>query len=426
MKVLIVSTSERVGGAAVAANRLMKALNKNGVKARMLVNNKITADPEVLEVPGKWRKKYNFIFERFLIFLLNAFSRKRLFDIDPSFTGSDITRLDCFKEADVIHLHWINQGMLSLRDLRKVLRSGKPVVWTMHDQWASTGICHSTGDCVAFRQACGLCPLLAHRRKKDLSNRVFLRKKDMNRQHPVLYVTCSHWLESNVMSSGIMETQKVTAIPNPIDVASFKPLLKSDCRALCRLPLDKKLVLVGAVKVTDWRKGFDYMVKAFARLGELRPDLMQRFEIVAIGDGASSIQAVVPFVVNGYDYVSSEEDLVRLYNAVDFFFTPSLFENLPNMIMEAMACGVPCIGFEVGGIPEMIDHKRNGYVARYKDVDDLVSGISWLLALSDAEYAGMARACRDKVEKQYSEEKIAGSYRDIYEYVLQKNIAEAN
>ena len=138
MKVLIVSTSERVGGAAVAANRLMKALNKNGVKARMLVNNKITADPEVLEVPGKWRKKYNFIFERFLIFLLNAFSRKRLFDIDPSFTGSDITRLDCFKEADVIHLHWINQGMLSLRDLRKVLRSGKPVVWTMHDQWAST------------------------------------------------------------------------------------------------------------------------------------------------------------------------------------------------------------------------------------------------------------------------------------------------
>lgn len=179
--VLIVNTSERTGGAAVAANRLMKALNKNGIDAEMLVADKNTSDVHVFDIPGKLRKKYNFIFERLLILVRNKFSKKRLFEIDPAFTGTDITKLPCFKKADVIHLHWINQGMLSMRNLRKIIRSGKKIVWTMHDQWCSTGICHSTGDCLKFQTHCAACPVLQTSRRKDLAWRTFVKKKTVRR-----------------------------------------------------------------------------------------------------------------------------------------------------------------------------------------------------------------------------------------------------
>ncbi len=426
MKVLIVNTSERVGGAAVAANRLLKALNKNGIAAKMLVNNKNTDDSDVLEIPGKWRKKIKFVFERFLIFLLNGFSKKNLFDIDPAFTGTNITRLDCFKEADVIHLHWINQGMLSLKNLRQILQSGKPVVWTMHDQWASTGICHSTGDCIAFRNSCGSCPLLTHSGERDLSKRIFLHKQELNQQYSVLYITCSKWLKSQSEDSGVIRMQQIKSIPNPIDINLFKPVSKTESRSALHLPLDKKLILIGAVKLTDWRKGFDYMLRAFYRLDGMYSSLKNQLEIVAIGNGVNSIQKDIPFTVNGFSYVSSEKELARIYNAVDFFFTPSLFENLPNMIMEAMACGVPCMGFEVGGIPEMIDHKENGYVARYRDVEDLISGFSYLLNLSDNNYAVMSRQCREKVENFYSEDRVANLYKVVYEDAMSERVIRNN
>ena len=138
MRVLIVNTSEKTGGAAVAANRLMEALNNNGVKAKMLVRDKETSDITVVELPkGIWQR-WNFLWERWCIFCHMHFSRKHLFEVDIANAGTDITRMREFKEADVIHLSWINQGMLSIKDIRKIIDSGKPVVWTMHDFWPAT------------------------------------------------------------------------------------------------------------------------------------------------------------------------------------------------------------------------------------------------------------------------------------------------
>ena len=154
MKILIVNTSERAGGAAVAANRLMKALNNYGVKAKMLVRDKDTDALTVSALPPSPRLRWNFLWERLYIFFKTHFSRKHLFEIDIANTGSDITRLREFQEADIIHLHWINQGMLSLSGIQKILRSGKPVVWTMHDIWPATAICHLTLDCRSFTSKC--------------------------------------------------------------------------------------------------------------------------------------------------------------------------------------------------------------------------------------------------------------------------------
>ena len=145
MRVLIINTSERVGGAAVAASRLMRALQNSGVNVKMLVRDKQTQETNVVKLERNRLMVWNFIWERIVIWRANRFKRNNLFAVDIANTGTDITILPEFQQADVIHLHWINQGMLSLQNIRKILTSGKPVVWTMHDMWPCTGICHHAG-----------------------------------------------------------------------------------------------------------------------------------------------------------------------------------------------------------------------------------------------------------------------------------------
>ena len=151
MKVLLVNTSERTGGAAVACHRLLDALNKQGIEATMLVRDKQTDNPHVIALRKPFYMKLCFLWERFVIWANNLFSRKNLFTVSIANTGADITRLPAFKEADIIHLHWVNQGMLSLKDIRKILASGKPVVWTMHDMWPCTAICHHAQRCNRYQ-----------------------------------------------------------------------------------------------------------------------------------------------------------------------------------------------------------------------------------------------------------------------------------
>ena len=132
MRVLIINTSERIGGAAIAASRLMESLKNNGIKAKMLVRDKQTDQISVVRLKSNWLQVWKFMWERIVIWSANRFRRYHLFDVDIANTGTDITSLPEFRQADVIHLHWINQGMLSLNDIRKILTSGKPEVWTMH------------------------------------------------------------------------------------------------------------------------------------------------------------------------------------------------------------------------------------------------------------------------------------------------------
>ena len=155
MRVLLVSTFERMGGAAVAASRLGAALRADGVEVQMLVRDKQTDRPWVVALDKTHKHKLHFLWERFCIWASNRFSRENLFSVSSANTGTDITRLPAFKQADLIHLHWINQGMLSLDNVTEIIRSGKPVVWTMHDMWNASGICHHARECDHyFTQAC--------------------------------------------------------------------------------------------------------------------------------------------------------------------------------------------------------------------------------------------------------------------------------
>ena len=421
MRVLLINTSERIGGAAIAANRLMESLKNSGIKAKMLVRDKQTDQVTVVPLRHSWWRLWQFLWERVVIWSANRFKKHNLFAVDIANTGTDITSLPEFRQADIVHLHWINQGMLSLGDIKKIIESGKPVVWTMHDMWPITGICHHAQDCVKYQSQCSDCPLLYKGGSRhDLSYKVFRKKQKLYRDANITFVACSRWLEGLAKKSALTIGHRVTNIPNPINTNLFHPAEKQPIRETFHLPLDKKLLLFSSMKITDKKKGIDYLVQACRFLERKYPEFSHSIGVVVMGKESSQYASLFPFPIYCIDYTKDEKKIAAVYNSVDLFVTPSLQENLPNTIAEAMSCGIPCVGFSTGGIPQMIDHLHNGYVARYKSAEDLADGIYW--TLYDAEnYEELSTEARRKALNTYAEQTVAMKYIGIYNQITEQH-----
>lgn len=417
MRVLIVNTSEMTGGAAVAASRLMDALNNSGVKAKMLVKDKTSDSITVVGLGGRFKQRLRFLWERWCIFCHLRFNRSHLFDIDIANVGNDITSLPEFKEADVIHLSWINQGMLSLASIRKIIKSEKAIVWTLHDTWPVTGICHYTRSCQAFKRRCHNCPLLpGGGGENDLSSQVFARKKKLYQNSAIHFVACSKWLAGQAKQSALLTGLSINSIPNPIDTHVFCPQDKRQARQHMMLPQDKRVILFVSQRVTQERKGMKYFIEAIDKMVTLHPEMKDNTVIAILGSKADEVVSQLPLPCYPLGYISDERRIVSVYNSADLYVLPSLEDNLPNTIMEAMACGVPCVGFKVGGIPEMIDHQRNGYVASLANSADLATGIHW--ALCEADYSSLSQRAVDKVHSAYSQRTVAMNYIEVYNQAL--------
>ena len=405
-----------MGGAAIAAGRLMDALRNNGIQAKMLVRDKQTDRVTVIGLKKSLWKIWQFIWERIVIWKANHFKKHNLFEVDIANTGTNVISLPELSQADVIHLHWINQGMLSLKDIRRIIESGKPIVWTMHDMWPFTGICHYAGDCDKYTSHCENCPILYKGNKKDLSFHTFQQKKRMLEGSHIHFVSCSQWLGNMAKRSKLIGNHSIVSIPNAINTNLFKPRDKQAARHKLGLPMDKQLLLFGSMKTSDKRKGIDYLVNACELLAKSHPDFCKQLGVVILGKESNLYESLFPFPIYSMNYVNSEKELADIYNAVDLYVTPSLQDNLPNTIMEAMACGIPCVGFNVGGIPEMIDHLHNGYVADYKSAEDFANGIHW--ALSEGEYESLSQEAHRKVLTSYSESAVAKRYIEIYNKIM--------
>jgi glycosyltransferase involved in cell wall biosynthesis len=303
-------------------------------------------------------------------------------------------------------MHWINQGFLSLNSIKKLVQTGKPIVWTMHDMWVAAGICHYPGNCGKYKIECSDCPLLSGKTAYDLSHKVFTSKKklDLNR---ITYAGCSRWIANEARKSALLQNACITNIPNPIDTTVFKPRNKADMRQKRGLPLDKKLVLFVAAKLSDTRKGMSYLVEAGLYLQQ------RNIEVVFLGARIDdNLLHAISLPAHSLGYLPAPADIASLYAACDVFVTSSLEDNLPNTLMESMACGVPCAGFNTGGIPEMIDHHINGYLAKYQDAKDLAAGIDWILFKAD--YQQLSQNARQKATNHYSERIVAGQYIELY------------
>ncbi len=362
MKVLIVSTSEQAGGGAIAAARLKDALTGEGVDVKMMVRDKQTGSASTVKVGNILPKAV----ERLAILPLCGFSWRRMWTADTACVGIDITGTREYKEADVIHLHWICHGMVSLHTLEKIARSGKRVVWTLHDEWAFRGVCHYKGDCTETE--CRQCPVMCGRTPA----RLLKRKLRLYGDSHITFVGCSRWITGEAQRC--LKGMDVRHVNNCVPHSIFRPIPQAEARRKLSIPLEKKIVMFCSQKITDERKGMRYLDDIL----QLFPDV----HIIRIGKGGR--------------YVSDPHEMALLYSAADVFVSPSLQDNLPNTIAEAMSCGTPCVGFDTGGIPEMINHLHTGYVARYKDADDLAAGIRFVLAHDmREEAASQARLAYD-------------------------------
>lgn len=414
MKILLIGKHPTTGGAAIASLRLMKALEARDVDVKMLVQEGGMQEEGIYSTTRSWIKKninlLRFIVER-LVFLRHERSRSIRFLFSLANTGERIGRNPLVKEADVIHLHWINAGFLSLRSLRELLKLGKPVVWTFHDMWPFTGGCHYALDCKRYTGECGLCPYLKKPGKRDLSHRIWKRKAGVFENSHVHVITPSHWLGECVRESSLLSHWPLSSIHNPIDHELYKPVPREEACGHLGLDPSKKYILFGAANMNNMLKGFSYFLEAVKILAE-RDDMTNDTEILLFGKTRGERVHNFPLAAKEFSFVSSATTMIQLYSVAHLFVIPSLQDNLPNTILEAQFCGTPVVGFRTGGIPEMIVHLENGYLADFKSASDLAQGMAW--GLMAHSYERLSERTREITLERFSRDLSVEKHIELY------------
>lgn len=422
MKVTLINISDAGGGAPAACMRLLKALEPKQIDVQMLVQHKKTNELSVQSIEknaiDRLRSGFNFYYERVPFIAFRAKEKSVRFAFSTAHTGTNITHEPSILNADVLHLHWTNAGFLSIENLKQLIHLKKPIVWTLHDMWAFTGGCHYAGTCDHFIRECGNCYFLRKPSYNDLSHSDWIEKMTLFAGvKNITFVTCSNWLATVARKSALLRSFQIQAIPNPIDTAVFAPKDKLPTRKKWNIDPDKKIILFGAANILDRRKGFSYLVEALHLLKNDYPDTAP-IEIVIFGKNKHFDVNLLPFKVHQLGIITSQLDLVEIYSMADVLVSPSVEDNLPNIIMEALSCGTPAVAFNTGGIPDMIDHQQNGYLAKLKSAKDLAAGIHEILFYEQAE--ALAMAARNKVLNNFSNETVATKYIEVYQSVLSK------
>lgn len=422
MKVTLINTADAGGGAPAACMRLLKALELKQVEIKLQVQDKKTNEPRVDSIGdssfGKLKAKFNFFFERLPFIWFKAKDKSVRFAFSSADAGTDISNQPAILSADVLHLHWTNSGYLSIKNLKQLFESGKPVVWTLHDMWAFTGGCHYSGDCDHFINQCGNCWMLRDAGDNDLSFNGWLRKNDMLKAaENVVFVTCSHWLADVARTSFLLKGFRIETIPNPIDTVIFSSKDDIANRAKWGINPKSKIILFGAANIMDRRKGLTYLVDALNHLKNNYSDI-EDIEIVIFGKNKSFDTSLFPFKVYEVGIISSQADLAALYSLADVFVSPAIEDNLPNTVMEALACATPVVAFNTGGIPDMVEHLQNGYLAEFKSATDFAAGIHYVLNPEHKE--NLAAKARQKVLDTFTNEKVAEQYMAVYQSILNK------
>ena len=419
MHILVVNTSESTGGAAVAASRLVDALNQHGAKARLLVRDKQTDRVTTVAIPARLRLRAAFLWERLCIWCANRFRRRGLWAVDIANAGVDVTSLPEFREADIIHLNWVNQGLLSMAQIERILHSGKPVVWTLHDFWPVMSICHHPADCTRDAKHCHDCPQLVAPHARDLSWRVFGRKRKAYDHAPLTFVAVSQWVAQRARRSALVGEHAVEVIPNIVPITLFHPMDKQQARLQLGIPSGDRVVVFGAARI-------DQPMKGLARLTQALRLLMNNVQATTEGPSVTGLTlllfggckdrsalARIPCHCVYVGPVTDSRVLCQLYSAADVAVNASDYETFGLTLAEAMACGCTPVSFDQGGQLDIISHRVNGYLAHYPSVDDLAAGLKW------AFEAGLSTEDQHRsIAVRFGEEAVARRHLNLYENLL--------
>ncbi|MEI6515316.1 MAG: glycosyltransferase family 4 protein [bacterium] len=413
MHILHANTFDIEGGAARAAWRLHKGLQALGTQSRMLVQTKTSGDSSVVERNSGLARQLGKFRPCAEILPLLPYSGRPPTHWATEWFPTRINRQIDTLNPDLIHLHWICRGFMTIAD---VGRLSKPVVWTLHDSWPFTGGCHVPGSCPLYRKTCGKCPQLSSTEEDDLSRWIWERKqKDWSRT-PITVVTPSRWLADCARSSTLFGNRRIEVIPNGIDSGTYRPIPRQEARRVLALPLDRKLILMSAMNATlDLNKGFRFLEAALQQLAAA--GWKDKVELLVVGQTAPSTPVNTGIPTRFLGVLKDDESMQQVYSATDVTVLTSLQENLPNSIMESMACGTPVAAFGVGGIPDLVEHKATGWLTKPTDSADLAAGLSEILS-NDALRLQLGQASRKKVELQFDTSVIVKQYHALYSELL--------
>ena len=436
-KILFVNTNDTHGGAARAAMRIMHGVKQHEIETQMLVKEKHSKEIDLVAlqefVPqGKLYDALDWVAAKgknkwqHLQWHPYRKTRENVFMSDMRSTRlhGALQKLD----YDILHLHWVNQRFLDLRELKNV---NKPIVWTLHDSWPFCGVCHYFLDCTRYKLHCGDCPMLHSNKDKDLAYRVFKKKMCAYKGLNMHIVTPSRWLGECAKQSALFGRFPVTVIPNCLETDVYRPLEEyelnerletamqcnqalREVKCLINEKAVKPIILYGAMNATTDRiKGLSSLLSAMQILDN------HGFEANLVVFGANESDLPMEFKhisVYFLGYVSNTDILVTLYNLATVMVVPSLTENLSCAIMESLSCSTPVCCFAIGGNGDMVEHQVNGYLAREKDADDLAQGIRW--CLENNKDGALSTAARKNVMENYTIERVGQQYAELYEAIL--------
>lgn len=409
MKVAHVNYSDVTGGAARAAYRIHRALLHYGIDSRMHVIRASAGDWTVQPSPPGWMGKRDGIRARFGEAVTRRLHTENRILHSPEILRSRWPERLNNSDADVIHLHWLGYEMMSVAD---IARLHKPVIWTLHDMWAFCGAEHFTED---YRWRDGYLPgnRPAYESGFDL-NRWTWQRKQKHWRKTMQVVAPSHWLADCARQSALMREWPVSVIPNAIDLERWRPVDKTIARMILGLPVDRSLLLFGAIGGTrDPRKGFDLLTGA---LDHLRGEI-QGLELIVLGQTPPMNPVDLGFPVHYAGHLHDDIGMSLYYSAADALILPSRQDNLPNVGIEAQACGTPVVAFNASGLPDIVAHKETGYLAKAFDTQDMADGICWVLADADRR-SKLSIQSRSSAVAKFSPALVAEQYLRLYETVV--------
>lgn len=408
MNVLHLVSGELTGGAARGAYWLHQGLLAGGVTSKLIISGSvIEPDDNIKSLSGSKLGFIGSILREQLELTIPKLYKKRTGNLfSCGIFGADFTESDEYKQADIVHLHWINSGMLSIKILSKI---DKPIVWTLRDMWPLTGGCHYSLDCERYKTGCGACPQLGSLKRSDLSYHLLNRKLKFFPK-TMTVVGISNWLTAEAKNSFIFNKHKLLTIFNNINTDSFLNIDKAIARDILGVKTSKKIVLVGSTNIKDFYKGFSKFLESL--------DYLNKKNIILFFFGRSDKRIIEKygFEYKNFGYLNDDISLNLVYSCADVFVAPSIQEAFGKTLAEAQCSGTPVVCFDTTGPKDLVDHKVTGYRATPFDGKDLADGINWVL--NNENYEDLRVSARQKVLREFDSKVIAGKYIALYKEIL--------
>ncbi len=407
MKILHVSSANFETGAGIACIRLHDELLKNNIDSKILFlkedhnhnkNNYFYYDRKYL---NKF-KRYLFTFLDKLPLLF--YPRRKSIIFSTGMFGLNINEYLNKLNPEIVHFHWINHGFVDLNTLSK--KNFKKIIFTMHDCWLFTGGCHHFFQCNKFMISCGECPILRSNSNHDISNLILNKKKNIFKDLDLQIVAISEWMYQNAVKSQVLKNKKIDVIFSGIDTSIFRYKNITESRSLLNLNVEGKIIVLGAQSLTSDFKGIDIALNAIENYNK------STITLITIGSGEIFLKNKLHKVIN-MGFINDPYKIANLYSVSDLFLSTSIAEGFGMMVAEAQCCGTPSLVFKNTGSSDIVKHQESGFLAEYKDIQSVISGIDFCLSNKFNRYK-----ISEEAIKNFSIATSAKKYINIYKSMI--------